>query len=235
MKKKFVIGLLLSIFLASFGLVGSAGATAVSSTITLNTFVGSTLLMGDKALAGVSAVITDTGTATLIGLGDFSLTTFSQPNNPGFIITAPMQVEAFGEQDLKLSFVVTVLPGGAPITDVSLNFVGGVFPTSNPEAAASIVETVWTKNPILGGAFLGYISIGANGTSYTPFGSVSFAPQKSIFVTKDISVNGDASYGGSAFISEITQQFSEVPVPPSLLLFAPGLLGLVGLRKRFFG
>jgi len=26
-----------------------------------------------------------------------------------------------------------------------------------------------------------------------------------------------------------------VPVPPSLMLFAPGLFGLVGLRKRFFG
>jgi len=231
MKKKILIALLLGISLSTFALVGGAGA----ATITLDQFVGSTLLMGDKVLAGVSASITDTGSATLIGLGDFSLTTFSLPQNPGFIITAPMEVEAFGEQDLKLSFVVSVLPGGGLINDVSLNFVGGVYPVTNPEAAAAIVETVWTKNPILGGAFLGYISIGANGTSYTPFGSISFAPQPSIFVTKDISVNGDASYGGSAFISEITQQFSQVPVPPSLLLFAPGLFGLVGLRKRFFG
>jgi hypothetical protein len=28
---------------------------------------------------------------------------------------------------------------------------------------------------------------------------------------------------------------SAVPLPPSLMLFAPGLFGLVGLRKRFFG
>ena len=30
-------------------------------------------------------------------------------------------------------------------------------------------------------------------------------------------------------------ELSAVPLPPSLLLFAPGLFGLVGLRKRFFG
>jgi hypothetical protein len=29
--------------------------------------------------------------------------------------------------------------------------------------------------------------------------------------------------------------YSPVPAPPSLLLLTPGLLGLVGLRKRFFG
>ncbi len=30
-------------------------------------------------------------------------------------------------------------------------------------------------------------------------------------------------------------EFSAVPVPPSLLLLAPGLFGLVGLRRKFFG
>jgi len=30
-------------------------------------------------------------------------------------------------------------------------------------------------------------------------------------------------------------EVSAVPLPPSLMLFAPGLFGLVGLRKRFFG
>jgi len=235
MKKKFAVGLVLSIFLASFGLAGSAGATLLPTTITLDQFTTTPVQMGDKVLTGISASIKDTGTATLLTLGNFTLTTFSVPYNPGFIITGGMSVSAYGEQDLKLSFTVTVDPGGAPINDVSLGFVGGVYPSSNPEAAATIVENVWTKNPILGGSYLGSIVVGATGYSYTPAGSLTFAPRQSIFVTKDISVNGDNMAGGTAFISEITQQFSEVPVPPSLLLFSPGLLGLVGLRKRFFG
>jgi hypothetical protein len=40
------------------------------------------------------------------------------------------------------------------------------------------------------------------------------------------------SIGGGAGIGIDDVQFCQVPVPPSLLLFAPGLLGLIGWRRR---
>jgi len=248
MKKKFAIGLLLGIFLVSFALVGSARAIALGggggTTITMDSFVGTTLLMGDKVLGGIAASVGYVGTATPITLSNFTLTTFPTPaNNPGFIMTSmPLAVVALGSQDLTMSFVVATLPtSGMLIDDVSVSMVGGVIPgvTGGPPtlASATIEENVYTANPILGGTLLGSISIGATGTSSVLSGSISFAPVSSIFVIKDISVNGDGINGGAANISQVIQQFSQVPVPvpPSVLFFAPGLLGLVGLRKRFFG
>jgi len=236
MKKKFAIGLLLGVFLTSFAMVGSAGAT----TITMDSFVGSTLLMGDKVLVGIAASVGYVGTATPIALSNFTLTTFPIPaNNPGFTMTSmPLAVEALGSQDLTMSFVVATLPAsGMLIDDVSVSMVGGVVGPRPTLASATIEESVYTANPTLGGTLLGSMSIGATGTSSILSGSISFAPVSSIFVIKNISVNGDGTNGGAANISQVTQQFSQVPVPipGSLLFFAPGLLGLLGLRKRFFG
>ena len=41
--------------------------------------------------------------------------------------------------------------------------------------------------------------------------------------------------GVTSGISTTSMNVSHVPVPPSVLLFAPGLLGLVGIRKRIKG
>ncbi|OPY86218.1 MAG: hypothetical protein A4E72_01723 [Syntrophus sp. PtaU1.Bin208] len=41
------------------------------------------------------------------------------------------------------------------------------------------------------------------------------------------------SNGGQPFIAAATVVASAVPIPPAVLLFGPGLIGLIGVRKRF--
>ena len=77
------------------------------------------------------------------------------------------------------------------------------------------------------------LNVGQSGTTNITSATATFAPQGIIYVVKDISVNGDGRLGGSAFVSQLTDRYSEVPLPASVLLFGPGLLGLMGIRKRF--
>jgi hypothetical protein len=53
-----------------------------------------------------------------------------------------------------------------------------------------------------------------------------------IHVSKDIGVNGSAE--GLATISGVTNNFSEVPEPATMLLLGSGLVGLAGFARRRF-
>jgi hypothetical protein len=48
------------------------------------------------------------------------------------------------------------------------------------------------------------------------------------------SLNTVYNSGTGTFTTTIAAPAAAVPVPPSVLLLAPGLLGLVGLRRRWF-
>ena len=94
----------------------------------------------------------------------------------------------------------------------------------------SVTETVYTgmSDPPL--ATLTFSS-----TTSTTFDETSTfsAVYPSLYVVDTVSVEG----GTCSFpLSSVgfDNRFSQapVPVPPALLLFAPGLLGLIGMRKR---
>ena len=227
MKKKFAIGLLLSIFLASFAMVGSAGATPLSLA---DVVTAGSITIGDKVFSGWTADSNSAGTASSFTAASITFVPLATPAlDPGFELSGmPMSVGANGSQDLTLSYTVAVAPGGALIKDASLSFVGGVLGVS-PYASVQIIENVYTSN---GGTLLAQLVVGQSGPTDIVSATANFAPQSSIYVVKDIGVNGDGVAGGSAFVSQLTDRYSEVPVPASLLLFGPGLLGLVGIRKR---
>jgi len=245
MKNKCALGLLLSVFFACFAMVASAGATTYSFTSTEvvagNPFAWQGALdaptavpMGDKTLSDVTLATTFNYYAAPITPAQFTLTTVGTPAlDPGFVLNAvPLSTQALGSQDATLAFVVTA-PTTAPIVDVSLSFVGGILPKAASAASATVTEFVYTNSAKT--TLLGTLTVGETGLTFIPSAVVNFAPQTSIYVVKDMSVQGDGAPGAAAFISQVTQNFSEVPVPPSVLLFAPGLLGLVGMRKRLRG
>jgi len=217
MKNKCALGLLLSVFFACFAMVASAGATTYSFT--------STEVVAGNPFAWQGAL--DAPTAVPMGDKTLSDVTLATTLN-----AVPLSTQALGSQDATLAFVVTA-PTTAPIVDVSLSFVGGILPKAASAASATVTEFVYTNSAKT--TLLGTLTVGETGLTFIPSAVVNFAPQTSIYVVKDMSVQGDGAPGAAAFISQVTQNFSEVPVPPSVLLFAPGLLGLVGMRKRLRG
>ena len=57
-------------------------------------------------------------------------------------------------------------------------------------------------------------------------------PLSTVYVSKDIQVNGGTSQQGSAAISAVYQTFSQVPEPATLALLALGFGGMTVLRRR---
>ncbi len=231
MKKKFAIGLLLSMFLASFAMVGSAGATPTPATLA-DVIAQQPITIGDKVFCDWTASIHYNGSASGFTTGDVGFTAYATPaNNPGFQLALPMSVGAGGVQDLLLTYTVSVLPGHALINDASL--AGNVSISGGPTASATVTEDIYKDSTE--SVLLAQLKIYATGSSLVTYDHETFAPQCSIFVTKDINVQGDGLNGNNASISQLVDRYSEVPVPPSALLLAPGLLGLFGIRKRVQG
>ncbi len=230
MKKKFAIGLLLSIFLASFAMVGSAGATPISTLA--DALAQQPITIGDKVFSDWTASINYSHVwSASFTTGDVGFTAYATPaNNPGFALALPMSVQAQGFQDLLITYTVAVLPGYALINDASL---AANVSVTGPTASATVTEDIYTNSTE--SVLLAQLKVYATGSSLKVFDHATFAPQSSIFVTKDINVQGDGINGNNAAISQVVDRYSEVPVPPSVLLFGPGLLGLFGIRKRLKG
>ena len=253
MKKTLVTGLLFSLFLACFAMAGSAGATTYgfsSTSIGQYTAQGTLMSaahgpvtsvpMGDKTLSNVILTTSYNANAAAISPAGFNLTTNSTPAlDPGFTMTTPLSVGPGGSQDATFVSIVTVNPGSPLITQLSLTLNAGITPATSgsTEASATVIERVFT-NP--GGILLGTMTAGlagslGGGIYVVPasYGILNLAtPVSSVCIVKDLNVQGDGAPGATAFINSVTEGFSEVPVPPSILLFAPGLLGVAGIRKR---
>jgi len=222
MKKHVALSLLLGIFLASFVLVGTAGATALPPVYDL---AGLISINGHPPI--IPCIPVGDKTASNFGYSEgalaaalvFVTTSDTNPMNPGLTFSSLWY--ASGKQSLNAVISFNVSAPSATIDDVSLSVAGW---TKN-SGTAEVQETVY-----------------ADGNTYTmtalaggPQQTVTFAPTGYISICKDIEVAGNGGYGkwtGSAGITCITQNFSQVPVPPGLLLLAPGLLGLFGMRKR---
>jgi len=230
------------VVMASFLVAGSAGATTYTFNWDASTRTGvltdmlynplASVSMGDKVLSDVTMKVSYNAYAAPITASMFTLDTLDTPAlNPGFTMAAmPLAVQANGVQDITLSFWVTA-PASAPITDATLSFVGGVFPSTNLLASVVITEYLYTSATDPSSLFA-TLTVGASGASLKTYDTTTFAPLTSIYVVKDISLSGGGLSGGSAQISALTERFSEVPVPSDLMLFASGLIGLMGLRRR---
>ena len=224
MKRKFAIGLLLSVFMAFFSMVGSAGAVA----LTLEDMMAHAVTtVGDKAFYGFGYLTVGSNTVPAADVAVVPLTT--PANDPGLEFVSGWTVGPGQILDSQISFYVQA-PASAPVDDVLLQFNGA----ARHGGSASVVETVWSVNPNGSlGNIVANLYVNADGTTQLTDTATFSQTYTTLFVIKDIAVNGGPA--GSAAISFVTNRFSEVPLPSALLLLAPGVLGLVGLRKRFFG
>jgi PEP-CTERM motif-containing protein len=158
-------------------------------------------------------------------LADYKVLTLSD----GFRITGGIGVFDGDSGDMLVSYEVSAAAGSPAVNDIRLVFNGAAtgahsgatvsedlfgIPSGDPIASASVLQT-------------------AAGLSQKT-DSVTFAPQTSFTVEKDILVkSGSDPTGGLATISFIDQHFSVVPEPGSLVLLSSGLMGLLAFgRKR---
>ncbi len=165
---------------------------------------------------------TASGGATAIPASGIGVTPHNDPLNPGLEFQAAWTAGAGQTLDSLIKYKVQVLPGGNAIKDVSASMDGFGFSDGGIVAVAETVN--------LGATLLANLFLHADTTGIVNFASATFDPTPGILdVVKDISVNGNL---GTASVSDVTNRFSEVPVPPTAILLGSGLLGLVGFRFR---
>ncbi len=161
------------------------------------------------------------GGAIAIPASEISVTPISTPLNPGLRFSAAWTVGPGQALDSFITFQVSVLPGGAPITDISARM---------------------DDFGISGDGFLGVSEVTTSGELFLfdsalgikAFDDRTFAPTTGpISVTKDVFLLGGR--GGSAGVSSVTNQFSELPEPSALvvwLLLGPLVIALRWWRRR---
>jgi len=152
------------------------------------------------------------------------------PYIAGLMFNAPWNVTSGQTQDSLIGFTVTVGSGSPLINDLTLMMFGAGF---TGIGSASVSETY-----CLGDTFADGCAHGTTGTLFTFLNhtgskltdTVNFAGVSEVDVMKDVLLSGGD--GGTAVLSGIENQFSEVPEPGSLSVLGGGLITMGWLVRR---
>ncbi len=164
--------------------------------------------------------------------GSVFVTPLTTPRNPGLQFSTGWFASTSSgilQMDSAIQYSVNVNPGGSPITDFSLS-IGGVGWTGTGAVIVDETVCLGAMLPSCSGGQEATLSVFDSSGGTKLFDSMTFAGVTEVDVQKDIQV--EAGTNGSASLSLVTNQFSEIPEPASIMLFGFGVLGLAGVLRR---
>ena len=153
-----------------------------------------------------------------------SVTVLDVQGNEGFAFN-PGLIEGPGQsQDVTIDFAVTAAPG-TTLSDLFIFFNG----SGNSGGSTSFSETYCTQSFTTGCQVFSVPNAGQISTH------IDISPTTTLFITKDFGANGGPADGnGSAGITRVVNQFSNVPEPAGLsFMLVGGLAAGLGLAKLF--
>ena len=222
------LSLLLCVLLGTSAIAMASVACPVS---TYDNYLGGfSCTIDDKTFSNFSYASSASGGAALIPPSGVAVVPITTPHNPGFLFTSGFGVISNQTQDEFFGFTVRVNSGGNAIDDITLLQLGSGFTGTG---SASIAETVCLGDTFADGCLHGTIAsllTVDNSTLVKLSDHITFAPVRVIDVVKDLELFGGPS--GSAFVSGVENQFSEVPEPSTLLMLGTGIVGLTGILRR---
>ena len=220
--------------------IGSASAAWIPLTndpVSLESLIGTSLIVGDKEFSEFDMFAYATGGAIAPNSDSVFVQGGMDDSTGDYGLRFLLSASAGSEQIINatLQFKVAVLPGPRYennfIKDISYYFTGA---SATDTGLVTSAETIW-DGAFPDGEIIASLSLSKqqNDGGNSLIDSAEFAPVKAIWIqSKDISITGGTSPAGSAHLSEFYQFYSQVPEPATIGLLIAGVFLFNNKTKR---